>query len=217
MLSIRSSPPGSSGLRVATQGEAGPRMRISAGALKGKNIGSRKIFSSKNGTDELRPTSAKVREALFDILRNDISGAIFLDLYAGSGAVGFEALSRGAGRVSFVEEDQRRARAIQETINKAGLDKKASVPAMQVIAFLRQAERSGGQFDIIFADPPYATEELNEVMQLIDTTALLREGGTLVIEHASKRPPEDSGLGTLHLLKKYRYGDTMLTRYRKVT
>ncbi|MGC2061640.1 MAG: 16S rRNA (guanine(966)-N(2))-methyltransferase RsmD [Thermodesulfovibrionales bacterium] len=192
-------------------------MRIAAGALKGKKIGTRKIFSARSGAAELRPTSSKVREALFDILRNDISDASFLDLYAGSGAVGFEALSRGAKKACFVENDQQRFRAIQEVVGRIGFGDKICVYQEQAILFLSRADRSGMLFGIIFADPPYASEDIREVLSSIDKGRLLQDGGHVIIEHASKKPLDDSGLITLHLIKTYRYGDTMLTRYRKVT
>ena len=192
-------------------------MRISAGALKGKQIGTRKIFQAKSGAAELRPTSSKVREALFDILRNEIPGALFLDLYAGSGAVGFEALSRGAKKAYFVESDQPRARAIQEVVRKTCLEDRTSVSQEPVMGFLGRADRAGMLFDIIFADPPYASEKVGEALSFIDKGHLLSDVGHLIIEHASKKPLGDSGLMTLRLIKTYRYGDTMLTRYRKVT
>ncbi|MBA4371658.1 MAG: 16S rRNA (guanine(966)-N(2))-methyltransferase RsmD [Thermodesulfovibrio sp.] len=191
-------------------------MRISAGTLKGKKIGTRKLFTAGSGTVELRPTSAKVREALFDILRSDITGASFLDLYAGSGAVGFEALSRGAGKTCFVENDQQRTRAIQELIRKADLGNTAAAYQDPVMGFLDRADRSIMVFDLIFADPPYASAEINDVLSFIDNSRLLQEGGSVIIEHASKKPLDASGLTTLRLIKSYRYGDTMLTRYRKV-
>lgn len=192
-------------------------MRISAGALKGKKIGTRKIFTSKSGAADLRPTSSKVREALFDILRGEIPGAAFLDLYAGSGAVGIEALSRGAKKTCFVENDKQRAKTLQDFVNKAGLDDKTSVYQEPVMGFLSRADKSGMIFDIIFADPPYASEEISEVLSFIDKGRLLRDDGYVIIEHASKKPPDNVSLLTLSLIKTYRYGDTMLTRYRKVT
>jgi 16S rRNA (guanine(966)-N(2))-methyltransferase RsmD len=191
-------------------------MRISAGALKGKKIGTRKIFAVKSGATELRPTSSKVREALFDILRDDILGASFLDLYAGSGAVGFEALSRGAIKTAFVENDRQRAKAIQEIAVKTALGDRTSVYQEPVLGFLGRAERSGMLFGIIFADPPYASDEIGAALTLIDKGRLLQDNGHVIIEHASKKPLEGFTLTTLQLIKSYRYGDTMLTRFRKV-
>ena len=88
-------------------------MRISSGSLRGRNIGTRRVFTGKKG-EELRPTSAKVREALFDILRREIENASFLDPYAGTGTVGFEAISRGAAGCCFVENSPVRVRTITE-------------------------------------------------------------------------------------------------------
>lgn len=192
-------------------------MRISGGVLKGRKIGARKIFSGKSESGELRPTSSKVREALFDILRNEIEGASFLDLYAGSGTVGFEAVSRGAGKACFVENDPRRSMVIKEIITKTGIGDQASIQSEPVTVFLRRAAMAGLQFDIIFADPPYASAEIIEVLSEIDAGSVLREGGSLVVEHSAKKTLDDSGMLTLRLIKNYRYGDTVLTRYRRVT
>lgn len=191
-------------------------MRISAGALKGKKIGTRKIFTAKSGGAELRPTSSKVREALFDILGPEIIGASFLDLYAGSGAIGFEALSRGAEKAVFVESDRQRAKAIQEIAGKTFPGNRTSVFQETVMGFLGRTGRSGMVFGIIFADPPYASEEIGDVLSFIDQGHLLQDGGCIIMEHATRKPLNESGLTTLRLIKSYRYGDTMLTRYRKV-
>jgi len=189
-------------------------VRISAGVLKGKKIGDRQTFSTTGPAGILRPTSAKVREALFDILRDEVTDSSFLDLYAGSGTVGFEALSRGAGKVCFVESDPDRSKGIAATIAKAGLGGRAALYVLPAAVFLQKADRSGTHFDIIFADPPYASEEVPDLIAAIDKGGCLEKGGTFIIEHASKRPLEDTG--TLRVRKKYRYGDTMLTRYRRV-
>lgn len=189
-------------------------MRISGGHLKGRKIAAqRKVFAGKNETDELRPTSSKVREALFDILRNDTIDAIFLDLYAGTGTVGFEALSRGAGQVYFVEENKIRYSAIQDSINKIGLGDRAFAQKQQASDFLKRASLSGLRFDIIFVDPPYASDEINRIFPLMDMSGVLKEGGCVIIEHSSRKVMPKENL--LDLIKNYRYGDTTLTLYRK--
>ncbi len=192
-------------------------MRISAGQLKGRKVAFQRIFSKKGGADDVRPTSAKVREALFDILRNDIQDALFLDLYSGTGAVGFEALSRGARKVVFVELNQKLHRSIVDCIGRIGLSDKAEVHRSKVIDFIRRSGSFGFGFDIIFADPPYASEEAAQLAPLVDGSGLLREGGCLVIEHAARSAVDRAPAGTLRHVKDYRYGDTMLTLYRKGT
>jgi len=188
-------------------------MRISGGKLKGRRIAREALFSKK-GVPELRPTSSKVREALFDILRSDLEGASFLDLYAGTGTVGFEALSRGAAETVFVEHDKTLAKAISDCIGKIGLTGNTQVFREEAGRFLRRASLSGMDFGIIFADPPYASGEILKVLPLISETAVLKPGGCLVIEHPSRTVLPD-GPPALRRLKSYKYGDTMLTLYRR--
>lgn len=191
-------------------------MRISGGQFKGKKtVVSRRVFSGKSDRTELRPTSSKVREALFDILRNDISDASFLDLYAGTGTVGLEAVSRGAAKVFFVESDAVRCKAVRNCIAKMGLEDKTFVYKQSAVDFLKNSLSSGIEFDIIFADPPYASEEIIDIFHLIEKGVVLKNGGCFIIEHSSKvLLPGDTG--SLRMIKKYRYGDTMLSLYGKV-
>jgi 16S rRNA (guanine966-N2)-methyltransferase len=188
-------------------------VRISSGGLKGRKIDSRKVFRGKNG-DELRPTSAKVREALFDILRNDVAGAVFLDLYAGTGAVGFEALSRGTEKAHMVESNPVRFYALNDAIDRMGLHGRAFSYREEALSFLARASSSGMSFDVIFADPPYASDEIGKILPFIDLNDVLKAGGCLVIEHPSKKIL-NFALRSLIMVKNYRYGDTSLTLYRK--
>lgn len=190
-------------------------MRISAGQLKGRKVADRRVFD-KAGQGELRPTSSKVREALFDILRNDIRDSVFLDLYAGTGAVGFEALSRGASRAVFVEADRHLSKEISDSIRKMGIEGMTEVHTEEAGLFLKRAARIGASFDIIFVDPPYASDEIGKALPLIGESGIIREGGHLIVEHPAKKIlPQD--LPSLTLIKQYKYGDTRLTRYRKGT
>jgi 16S rRNA (guanine966-N2)-methyltransferase len=189
-------------------------MRISGGLLKGRKLGPQKAFSRKGKEDVLRPTSSKVREALFDILRNKMDGAVFLDLFAGTGTVGFEALSRGAATTYFVEDNPVRCRAIRDFLTRLGLADRAFVHTKRALDFLKEAARKGMTFDIIFADPPYASDEIDIILPLVDTSPVLAEGGSVMVEHPSRTTP-CSGLQSLAFIRNYRYGDTMLTLYRK--
>ncbi|TAN39553.1 MAG: 16S rRNA (guanine(966)-N(2))-methyltransferase RsmD [Nitrospirae bacterium] len=191
-------------------------MRISSGALKGRKLGSQKLFRGKAGSD-LRPTSSKVREALFDILARDIPGAFFLDLYAGTGTVGMEALSRGAARSCFVETEAHRISSISDSAGAFGLADRVMVRRIPVLDFLKNAAGSMMTCNVIFADPPYASEEIPEVISLIDSKGLLSMNGCLVIEHASKTRLDAGDSRTLQLIKNYKYGDTMLTLFRRVS
>ncbi len=189
-------------------------MKISAGEFKGRKMGSKRLFAKKEGRDDLRPTSAKVREAIFDILRGCMEGASFLDLCAGTGTVGVEAVSRGASRVVFVEPVRRRAKAIQEIIEKIGIGGKADVYCGDAGMFLRTRAYSGERFDIMFLDPPYASGEIEKLLPLIDEYGILDAQGIILCEHA-KRSQVPQAAGRLRLKKQYRYGDTMLSLYRQ--
>jgi 16S rRNA (guanine966-N2)-methyltransferase len=189
-------------------------LRISAGLLKGRKIGSGKISSKMERDEGFRPTSSKVREAIFNILQNDIEDAAFLDLYAGSGTVGFEALSRGAVRCCFVEQNARRIEEIISSAKRMGLDNRVVVFREKASDFLRRASKSGTTFRIIFADPPYASDEISEIFALLDEGGVLDQDGILMVEHSSKKVFGDTGR-TLRLIKNYKYGDTMLTLFRK--
>jgi 16S rRNA (guanine966-N2)-methyltransferase len=196
-------------------------MRISGGIAKGRRVGPRKAFVKKSKAGELRPTSAKVRQAIFNILGDKIIGASFLDLYAGTGAVGIEALSRGAKKTVFVDDNSLRVNIIKELIEKFGFKDRAVVIKDKTLNFLRKTEFI---FDIIFVDPPYASGEIDVVLPLIDDCNILRDNGIVIAEHSSKKTPPftsplDKGgireVGSLRLIKTYRYGDTSLTLYRK--
>lgn len=189
-------------------------MRISGGLAKGRRIATRKLFSKASNVEELRPTSSKVREALFDIIREKIEGAIFVDLYAGTGTVGLEALSRGAGKAIFVEPNELRIRTIKKNADKFGFRERASVVRGRAYEFLEKSSAEKESFDIFFLDPPYHSEEISKVLPLIGEKGLLKEGGIVIVEHFFKKElPEIAG--KLKIDRSYRYGDTMLTLYRK--
>jgi len=189
-------------------------VRISSGSLKGKKVvTSKKIFISTD-KDGLRPTSSKVREAIFNIVQTEIYQALFLDLYAGTGAVGLEALSRGAEKVYFVENNNIRAKAIMDYIHRLGLDDRASVYQEEAEAFLNRAVRTGLKFDIIFADPPYMSGEIDKVLPDIGEYNILKDEGCLLVEHSSKISIREN-IRNIKLAKNYSYGDTMITLYRK--
>jgi 16S rRNA (guanine966-N2)-methyltransferase len=185
-------------------------MRISGGSAKGRKVGSRKAFVARGDSDELRPTASKVRQAIFNILVGKIDGSRFLDLYAGTGAVGIEALSRGAGHVVFVEDNPARVGIIKNLVEKFGFIGRASVVRAAAASFLKESPQ--GSFDIIFLDPPYATDELALSLPVIDQSLLVRKEGIVIAEHSSKKILTHP-LNNLRLKKNYRYGDTALTLY----
>jgi 16S rRNA (guanine(966)-N(2))-methyltransferase RsmD len=168
-----------------------------------------KTFKKQKG---LRPTTGKVREALFDILREKIENARFLDLYAGTGAVGIDALNEGASDVVFVEESSSYTKKISDLINKYRLTERASVFSKKVISFIERAELNKLSFDIIFLDPPYHTDEIFHTLSAIGRSNILNTDGIVIAEHFTKKQLPDRFDG-LQKLKDYFYGDTILSFY----
>jgi len=187
-------------------------IRISGGAAKGRKIGVKKAFTRKTGQDELRPTSSKVREALFDILRNELPGSSFLDLYAGTGGVGIEAMSRGAAGVVFVESNTIRADVIRQILGRLHFTERSKVIEEIALEFVRREGMREHRYDIVYLDPPYHSGELTKILPLLGEGKILKEGGVVVVEHFSKTSMPE-GVKLLSLKKRYKYGDTSLTVY----
>ncbi len=189
-------------------------MRLTGGSLRGKKIHPKGLGKlSDHGA--LRATSSKVREAIFNIIGPDIKGAVFADIYAGSGTVGMEAMSRGAKRVYFVEADRKRANELNGLLAHCGCGDKADIKAMDAGAFINYAEKTGLKLDIVFLDPPYGSGELDLSIPLLGSGATLSDSAIVIAEHARLETlPDESGVLRKH--KEYRYGDTRLTQYRKV-
>lgn len=182
--------------------------RIIAGGGKGRRL------KAPQG-EATRPTGARVRQTLFDVLAPRIAGARFLDAFAGSGAVGLEALSRGASRVTLIDDAPSAVRAIRE--NVAALQ-----PAAGHAEVFRQDARvalpalaaRGQRFDVIFLDPPYESDLYEPVIRLLDGAALLAEGGVLVAEHFHKRALPER-IGRFVRGREIRIGDHRLSFYER--
>ncbi|HEY8694432.1 MAG TPA: 16S rRNA (guanine(966)-N(2))-methyltransferase RsmD [Chloroflexota bacterium] len=177
-------------------------MRVIAGSAKGRPLkGPRSA-----GT---RPTSDRVREALFDILAEYVEGAKVLDLYAGTGALAIEALSRGAESADLVEADKGAQAVIADNLALTGLADKAHLWRMRVEKALCVLP---GQYDVILADPPYADAHITTVLSKLGR--LIAEHGLVAIEHASRSPLPDDAPG-LRLWKRRRHGDATLSLYER--
>lgn len=158
---------------------------------------------------EVRPTSGKVLSALFSILCGKVEGGRFLDLFAGTGRVGLEALRRGAESCVFVESVRGRAEEIRQ---HAGGHTVLALEVRRAVSWLVKRDM---KFDVIFADPPYGAGWSVELVKVANLAALLAEGGVLVIEHSVREPltlPEDSG--GLVIFSERDYGETRLTFLR---
>ena len=163
-----------------------------------------------------RPLSDRVKQTLFAILDPDLPGAAFLDLFAGSGAAGIEALSRGAASATFVEKDQGAAAVIDANLKATALaGPAASIVRWDVVRWLGETHRDE-RFDVVVVDPPYAeTELLGRILEILGApTAPLASGARVVAKHFWRdRPPER--IGMLAAERDRRFGETALTFYRR--
>lgn len=160
-----------------------------------------------------RPTSDRVREALFNILAARIPESRFLDLFAGSGAVGLEALSRGAAEAVFVEKRPQAAEVIRRNIEHLKLTGQATLYQADVNAFVNDWSPRLGAFDIVFMDPPYESGYAERTLRGISRCGLLTDRGVVVVESArTGLPPER--VERLVLTKRRYYGDTVLSLYQ---
>lgn len=162
---------------------------------------------------DLRRTTSLVKRAFFDIIGEKIKGSHFLELYAGEGGLGIEALKRGAKFVMFIEISRKNAGIIKKRLSDHGLSERADVIVTEVKKFLMTFGTQKA-FDIVFADPPYESDEYEVLLQNLPEFKGIKEDTIICIEHFHKRIlPEDTG--SLVLLKRYRYGDTILSFYRR--
>ncbi len=178
-------------------------MRVIAGSLGGRR------FKAPPGR-ATRPTSERVREALFAML-GDLGGDRVLDVFAGSGALGIEALSRGAGTSVFVEQDARAARVLAENLALLGLDDgRTEIRRAEALATLRRAREAQETYDLVLIDPPYQLAgEMREVLAEI-VPPLLRDGARVAIESDRRAPL----VLDLEVERSRRYGDTCITIHR---
>jgi len=183
-------------------------MRIVAGKNKGNLLKSPKDLS-------IRPTSEKVREALFDILGTSIRETCFLDLFAGTGAVGIEALSRGAKKVLFIEKELKCIKIIKDNLDKTENNQKALVYKIDFIYGLELLKQKKYLLDYIFLDPPYNKGLVNISFRKISKLPILKEKGLVIAQHYKKEIIIEK-LNNLSLIKQRKYGECYLSFYEYV-
>jgi 16S rRNA (guanine966-N2)-methyltransferase len=182
-------------------------MRIIAGKYRSR------VLRSLKG-QALRPTSDRLRETLFNILGSTVEGATFVDLYAGTGAVGIEALSRGARAAVFVEQHAPAAILIRRNLDSLGIKSGAEILGVDVLRGLKRLEERHVHAQFIFLDPPYAaTEEYETVLEFLGESSLLAPGGRVIAEHLKKRAMPER-VGELDLVRVVEQGDAALSFYR---
>jgi len=180
-------------------------MRVIAGKAKGHRL------KFPKGTTT-RPATDLVRGAIFNILENITSEwALVLDLFSGSGALGIEALSRGAGWVDFVESEPRCCGIIKENLERTGQAAHAHIycrSAAEVTSFIDK------EYNIILMDPPYSNPSIGNLITQLATSGLVGTNSTVVVTH-SPRLPLNSNYATLNLIKEHRHGDSCISIYKK--
>lgn len=177
-------------------------MRIIAGTMRGQRL-------ETPAGDRVRPTMDRVREALFNILAPDLEGASFLDLYAGCGANGIEALSRGATRAVFIDNHPQSARCIRKNLASTRSEDRGTCMSYRLPEDLR---RIPGTFSLIFADPPFEYADYQGLIEAIGESSLLAPGGQLIVEHGFKSDLPEA-ISRLKRTQERRYGKTELTFY----
>ena len=181
-------------------------MRVTAGRAKGTRLRSA-------GRRDVRPTTDMVKEALFNALASRLADARVLDLFAGTGGLGIEALSRGAGGAVFVEKDARRAAVIRDNLAAARLTEHAAVRRANALTEIPVLAGAGHQFDVILLDPPYGHGLQARTLRLLAASRLLAPGGVAVVEgHWRDDPGEVEGL---RRSRAARYGETALWFYER--
>ena len=178
-------------------------MRIISGDLKGRRLKS-------VGKLKIRPPLDKVKQAIFDILKNDIVDKEVLDLFAGSGSLGIEAVSRGAKKVIFVESSFKNQKLLKENINMLNLEDKVEVILANVSKFLDILYEKKEQFDLIFVDPPFLKNWAQKILDKIEKYQILKPEGIVVLHHHKKEIPQT---GTLSLIKQRKFGDNLVSFY----
>lgn len=188
-------------------------MRITSGLLKSRTI---------KDPRHIRPTQDKIRKGLFDTIRAVVPDSNFLELFAGSGAVGIEALSNGASEVVFVEKDGRCRKAIEDNLEKLGLMSELggskgniSILAKDAFGAIEIISKGKKKFDVIFLDPPYYKDLAKKALQKLSACDILAPSGLIVVEH-SKKDSLDNIVGDLTRFKQKRYSDTNLSFYEKI-
>lgn len=178
-------------------------MRIISGTARGRRL-------QEPADYKVRPTTDKVKESIFNIIQFDIEGRKALDLFAGSGQLGIEALSRGAASCTFVDKAPDSLKLIRANITASDLGENAKVVAGDGLSYLT----SGEKFDLIFLDPPYDTDLLEKALEYVNKFDILKENGIMVCESQREKVlPQLTE--PYYLLKEYNYGKIKITTYSR--
>jgi 16S rRNA (guanine966-N2)-methyltransferase len=178
-------------------------MRIITGSAKGQ-----KLKTPKGSA--VRPTADRVKESLFNILAGRVEGAQVADLFAGTGNLGLEALSRGAAAAVFVDSSPVSLNLVRENAALTRLESRAEFWRLDAAVAVGRLSEAGRRFDLVFCDPPYNRGLVAAVLRTIDSTPFLAAGGLVVLEHSQHEPVPDD-LATLSIIRTQRYGETLVS------
>ena len=178
-------------------------MRVISGDAKGRAL----FLPAKS---KARPTSDRIKEALFNILA-PIRGKLFLDVFAGSGSVGIEALSRGAALAVFVEKEPAHCDYINRNIKRCGFTGNYDICSAELIKAIPILEKKGMLFDIIFADPPYEAGLVEKTLKYFSDGKLSASDGMIIFQHSVREEPDWKRGRGLIVIDQRKYGDTLLT------
>jgi 16S rRNA (guanine966-N2)-methyltransferase len=177
-------------------------MRVTGGIGRGQRL---KVPAG----DRVRPTSDKVKQALFNILGDKVVDSVVLDLFAGAGGIGIEALSRGAARVVFVDWSRDSLTALKYNLQQTGFVERSQAVLSKSESFLK---KRSGSYDIVFLDPPYTTE-IQPLLEQIAGAGILKSDAIVIAEHFKKQSSPERA-GALNLYREATYGDTVLAFYK---
>ncbi|PIU41958.1 MAG: 16S rRNA (guanine(966)-N(2))-methyltransferase RsmD [Candidatus Omnitrophica bacterium CG07_land_8_20_14_0_80_42_15] len=181
-------------------------MRIVAGKYKSR------LIEMPKGV-KIRPTKDMVREAVFNVLGTLCIDSRVLDLYSGSGAIGIEALSRGAAEVSFVDNNQRCVETIRKNLNNLGIEDNINIYRADVFTSIRQFGKTGDFFSLIFMDPPYYGDMIEKTLITINKYGIIHNSGVIISEHF-KKDEAPKTVGSLQLVRQNSYGNTIVSFYK---
>lgn len=179
-------------------------VRVISGSARGLKL-------NTPGDDRVRPTTDRVKESMFNIVQDWVYDSQVLDLFAGSGALGIEALSRGASQAVFCDNSLDSIKIIKSNIEKARVVDRSQIVSGDFKRCLRDMEAKNQSFDMIFVDPPYYKGLFEEVLDTIRSCKILKKDGIVIVEHDAKRPIGQ--VEGLEVYKEKKYGITMLTFY----
>lgn len=182
-------------------------MRIIAGTLKGRRLAAVK-------GDAIRPTSDRLRETLFNIIAARVPGSRFLDLCCGSGAIGIEALSRGAAEVVLVDISRRALAVANTNVRRCRIETGIDLVQKEAAAAIRLAENKGRQFDLVYFDPPYQSPAYSTVLSALGSSPVLAPSAMVIVEHRKDQILKPL-YRELQLARQVRQGDSLLSFYTK--